>query len=51
MLGELLRQCNHLKHQNDTIIKGFDAAGISEGITCANDVFAQVENPSDEQRQ
>ena len=25
---------NHLKHQNDSIIKGFDAAGISEAITC-----------------
>ena len=35
---------NHLKHQNDSIIKGFDAAGISEAITCANDVFIGVEN-------
>ena len=42
---------NHLKYQNDTIIKGFDAAGISEAITCANHVFTGVENPFDEQRQ
>ena len=42
---------NHLKHQNDSIIKGFDAAGISEAITCANDVFTREENPFDEQRQ
>ena len=30
---------NYLKHQNDSIIKARDAAGISETITCANDVF------------
>ena len=42
---------NHLKHQNDSIIKGFDAAGFSEAITCANDVFTREENPFDEQRQ
>ena len=42
---------NHLKYQNDSIIKGFDAAGISEAITCANHVFTGVENPFDEQRQ
>ena len=41
---------DHLKHQNDSIIKGFDAAGISEAITCANNVFTRVENPFDEQR-
>ena len=40
---------NHLKHQNDSIIKGFDAAGISEAITFANDVFTRIENPFDEQ--
>ena len=32
----------HLKHKNDSIIKGFDAAGISEDVTCANDVFTRV---------
>ena len=30
---------NHLKHQNDSIIKGFDAAGHSEAIACAKDIF------------
>ena len=40
---------NYLKHQNDSIIKGFDAAGISEAITFANDVFTRIENPFDEQ--
>ena len=42
---------NHLKLQNDSIIKGFDAAGITEAIKSANSVFARVENPFDEQRQ
>ena len=42
---------NHLKHQNDSIIKRSDAAGISEAITSANDIFTRVENPFDEQRQ
>ena len=41
---------DHLKNQNDSIIKGFDAAGISKTVTCANDVFTRVENPFDEQR-
>ena len=40
----IFETCNHLKHQNDFIIKGFDAAGISQAITCANDVFTRVEN-------
>ena len=40
----IFETCNHLKHQNDFIIKGFEAAGISQAITCANDVFTRVEN-------
>ena len=35
---------NHLKNQNDSIIKDFDAVGITEAITCAKDVFTRVEN-------
>ena len=42
---------NYLKHQNNSIIKGFDDAGISEAITCATNVFKRLENPFDEQRQ
>ena len=30
---------NHLKHQNDSIIKGFDDTGHSEAIGCAKDIF------------
>ena len=40
----IFETCNHLKHQNDFIIKGFDAAGIIQAITCGNDVFTRVEN-------
>ena len=42
---------NYLKHKNNSIIKGFDAAGISEAVTCANNVFTRVENPYYKQRQ
>ena len=47
----IVETCNHLKHQNDSIIKSFDAAVINEAITCANDVFTPVRNPFDERRQ
>ena len=42
---------NHLRPQNDSIIKGFDAAVISEAFVFANEVFIRVENPFDEQGQ
>ena len=42
---------NHLKHQNDSIIKSFDAAEINEAIACAKDIFTQVENLFVEPRQ
>ena len=41
---------NHVKHQNYFIIKDFDAAGISQAITCESNVFTQAEYPFDEQR-
>ena len=40
-----------LRKQNDSIIKGFDAAGITGAIKCANNVFTGVKNPFDEHRQ
>ena len=42
---------NHLKCQNDFIIKSFDVSGHSEAIACAKDIFTQIENPFNEQRQ
>ena len=47
----IVKSSNLLKHQNDSIIKGFDAAGISKTITCANDVLTGVEKTFNEQRQ
>ena len=41
---------NHLREQSDSIIKGFDAAVITELIKFANDVFTRVENPFDKHR-
>lgn len=35
---------NHLRKQNNAIIKGFDATGITEVIKFANDAFTRVEN-------
>ena len=35
---------NQLRKQNDSVIKGFDAAVITEMIKVANDVFTRVEN-------
>ena len=37
--------------QNDSIIKGFDSAGIIEGIKFANDIFPRVGNLFDEHGQ
>ena len=39
------------KHQNDSITKGFNAAGINKAIICENDVFKRVEKSLNEQRQ
>ena len=40
----------YLKKQNETILKGFDKAGITDAIKSANDVYAKCENPFDEKR-
>ena len=42
---------NHLRKQNESIIKGFDATGITEAIKFANDVFTRVENPFNNHKQ
>ena len=36
---------NHLKEQKDSIIKGFESAGILEAIESANTVYTRIENP------
>ena len=47
----ILGTFNHLRKQNDCIIKNFGAAGVAEAIKCPNDIFKTVENPFDEHRQ
>ena len=42
---------NDLRKQNDSIIKDFDAEGITDAIKFANDVFTRVENPFNKHRQ
>ena len=36
---------DHLKKQKDSIINGFDSAGITEAIKSANDIYTRIENP------
>ena len=43
--------CFHLGKEDDSIIKGFDAAEITEAIKFENDVLTRVENPFAELRQ
>ena len=34
-----------LKQQKESILNGFDKAGITEAVKSANEVFAIIENP------
>ena len=47
----IIEMYNHHRKQKNSIMKGFDAAGITEAIKFANDVFTRVENLFDEYRQ
>jgi len=40
----------YLKQQKDSIIKGFEKAGILEAVKMAQEVYARNENPFDEKR-
>ena len=40
-----------LRIRNDSIIKGFDAAGITGAIKFVNNAFTRVKNPFDKHRQ
>ena len=35
----------YLKQQRESILNGFDKAGITEAFKSANEVFARIENP------
>ena len=40
----------YLKQQKESILNGFDKAGITEAVKSANEVFARFENPFAEKR-
>ena len=40
----------HLNQQKESILNGFDKAGITEAVKSANEVFASTENPFAEKR-
>ena len=40
---------NYLCRQNDIILNGFKAAGITEAVESANTVLERIENPFSEQ--
>ena len=42
---------DHLRKQNEAIVKGFDKAGITEAIQSANDIYQLCENPFAERGQ
>ena len=35
----------YLKQQKESILNGFDKAGITEAVKSANQVFARIKNP------
>ena len=35
----------YLKQQKESILNGFDKAGITEAVKSANEVFPRIENP------
>ena len=38
----------YLRQQKESILNGFDKAGITEAVKSANEVFARIENPFSE---
>ena len=36
---------DYLKQQNESIVDGFNKAGITEAVKSANEVFSRIENP------
>ena len=40
----------YLKQQKESILHGFDKAGITEAVNSANEIFTRTENPSTEKR-
>ena len=42
---------DYLKQQNESIMNGFDKAGITEAVKSANEVFSRIENPFTQKRE
>ena len=40
----------YLKQQKESVVKGFEKAGILEAVKMAQEVYARCENPFDEKR-
>ena len=41
----------YLKEKKESIIKGFEKAGIMEGVKSAQDIYTRCENPSDDKHE
>ena len=39
------------KQQNESIVNGFNKAGITEAVKSVNDVFPRIENPFTQKRE
>ena len=46
----IVEMYNYLKEQKESIIKGFEKAGIIEAVKMAQEVYARCQNPFDERR-
>ena len=40
----IVKMFEYMKHQNESIVNGFDKAGIAEAVKLANEVFSRIEN-------
>ena len=45
----ILELYSHLCHQNEIILHGFNATGITDAVESANTVLERIENPFSEQ--
>ena len=47
----IVEMFDYLKQQNESIVNGFDKAGITEAVKSANEVFSRIENPFTHKRE
>ena len=47
----IIEMFHYLKQQNESIVNGFDKAGITEAVKSANEVFSRIENPFTQKRE